>query len=99
MLPTLAGGDHVVVNTVTYRLRRPLKGELIALRHPMDDDLPLLKRVAAVPGEVVVFGSREYELGRDEWYVLGDNSEASSDSREFGAVESSRIIGKVWFRY
>jgi signal peptidase I len=99
MSPTFAAGDRVVVNRLAYRLRWPVKGELVALRHPMDEDLPLLKRVAGVPGDVIADGTEEYALGPDEWFVVGDNRDASSDSRSFGPIPSERIIGKVWFRY
>ncbi len=32
-------------------------------------------------------------------FVLGDNRGASNDSRSFGEVEISRIVGRAWFRY
>jgi len=38
----------------------------------------------------------ERSLGQDEFFVLGDNRTHSSDSREFGALNKSNIIGRVW---
>ncbi|MFO7899421.1 MAG: signal peptidase I [Planctomycetota bacterium] len=35
-----------------------------------------------------------FRLGRDEWFVLGDNSPNSFDSRHWGVVKSPRIVGK-----
>lgn len=37
-------------------------------------------------------------IGDDEYYVLGDNRGASKDSRYFGPVNQSFVIGKVLFR-
>jgi signal peptidase I len=38
-------------------------------------------------------------LGEDEYFLIGDNREASTDSRDFGAVRHERIEGVVRFRY
>jgi len=35
-------------------------------------------------------------LGDNEYYVLGDNRNHSKDSRELGAIERNRIIGRAW---
>lgn len=43
-------------------------------------------------------GDVDVELGRDEYYVLGDNRAISEDSREFGPVLSENIVGKLWKR-
>lgn len=38
------------------------------------------------------------ELGNDEYYILGDNRHYSKDSRSFGPVKESFIVGRVLFR-
>ena len=44
--------------------------------------------------------SKDYsqELKNDEYYVLGDNRIASSDSRVWGVLEKHYIVGKAWIR-
>lgn len=43
-------------------------------------------------------GGQEVALGRDKYYLLGDNRTSSLDSRYFGALTRSYIIGRVWIR-
>ena len=41
----------------------------------------------------------EWELGDDEYFLMGDNRNRSNDSRSFGAVPKGNIVGEVIFRY
>ncbi|BEI75755.1 hypothetical protein Rumi1_15530 [[Ruminococcus] torques] len=39
------------------------------------------------------------DLGKDEYFLLGDNETASDDSREekIGNIKKKEIYGEVWF--
>ncbi len=41
-------------------------------------------------------GEFKIVLGKDEYFLLGDNREHSSDSRFFGAVQKKYIVGRAW---
>lgn len=40
-----------------------------------------------------------WELDHDEYFVMGDNRNQSSDSRAFGPVDTRFIVGEALFRY
>jgi len=67
------------------RSRRPRIGDLVVVPDPRDPALLLVKRVAARRGE-------HLEL-------RGDNPMSSTDSRDFGAVPTTAVWGRVVRRY
>jgi signal peptidase I len=89
MEPAYRAGDRLLVNRLAYVTSAPQIGDAIVLRDPEHRSRLLLKRVAEPWSDRP--GSR--------FYVLGDNADASRDSRHFGAVERSLILGKAWRKY
>lgn len=44
-------------------------------------------------------GTEEIAVGQDQYFVLGDNRNASSDSRSFGPISKQSIRGRTWLVY
>lgn len=59
---------------------------------PLDESYG--KEIIEDPG----LASEPIQLGEDEYWVMGDNRNHSSDSRVIGPVPKSRILGKAFVR-
>ena len=44
-------------------------------------------------------GSKTWTVTAAHLFVMGDHRQASDDSREFGLIATSAVIGRVWLRY
>ncbi len=49
-------------------------------------------------GSTRTSGDKDVQLANDEYFLMGDNRTASLDSRIFGPVPRSFIVGRVWLR-
>ena len=94
MAPSLLAGDRLLV----LRAAPIRRGDVVALRDPRDPGRVLVKRVAATPGGAVTCDGEVLRAGPG-WVVLGDNLPASTDSRTFGAVPRSSLLGRCVWRY
>jgi len=99
MLQAYAPGDRLVVERFSLLRRPPRVGEVVVVRQAHGGGRLDLKRVFAGPGASVEVLYAPMTLGSDEWFVVGDNLDHSSDSRQHGPVSTADIVGRVWFRY
>jgi signal peptidase I len=97
MLPSLAEGDIVLVFKAAYGLRNPLGGYLFLWKMPENRDVVIaFKPGADTPIIKRVWIQEPLELDqRADLFLLGDNNSESVDSREFGPVPMSNILGRV----
>jgi len=82
MSPTLLSRQTVLVNRLGYFFNKPKIGDIVAVHDPRDRKV-LIKRIK--------------KIEQSGLFVEGDNKLHSTDSRDFGMIEQSDIIGKVNF--
>ncbi len=85
MLPTLAPGERVLCDRLAYRSGNPVLGDVVLARHPARPGLRMLKRVAGESAE--------------EFTLLGDHPEESTDSRQLGPFRAEDILARAWIVY
>ncbi len=104
---SFARGDVVVIRDRSDGDRRHLKrligfprerirqsdGVLLLNALPLDEDY-----LGGLPA-VIGLDDITWNLGDDEWFLLGDNRARSTDSRQLGPVKLDDIVGTVRFRF
>ena len=95
MAPTILSGDYVFINRLAYVRTEPTQGDIVVVT-PREQNYRIIKRIADVPGQYVEMDGKKYKLDPQEYFVLGDNSDISIDSRELGFVDKWHIKGKVF---
>ncbi len=91
-------------NDNLYYIKRVigLPGETVEIRNGVitiyNNDVPNGFSLQESYISEVTEGRDRRTLGPDEYYVMGDNRDASLDSRYFGAVSRDHLIGRVWVR-
>ena len=127
MEPTLAIGDRILVDKLSYRLHGVGRFDIVVFAKPPKEVADptvkdLVKRVIGMPGDVissfggqvringhvlhepflppgtVTTGIATQKIPPDEYFVMGDNRSDSQDSRIFGPIPRSLIVGRVVLR-
>ena len=93
MSPTLTSGEVVFVRRRAYRSRMPRRGDVVVARPSALGRRRMIKRVIGLPNDRISLGGRSWQLGDDEFFLLGDRASESTDSRSFGPVRREELLG------
>lgn len=80
MLQTYSSGDFILVDKLSYRFRDPKPGDVVVFNSPLGQ--PQVNRVVR-------------EVAPGSYWLEGDNKDESTDSRQFGPVNRTAIVGRV----
>jgi signal peptidase I len=103
MSPAVEEGDYVFVDKRIHSDKPPFtvhRGDIAVFIYPNDRTRTYIKRVAALPGEEIQVDKENIRVPNGYIFVLGDNRDNAEDSRRFGPVPLSDVIGvarQVWF--
>lgn len=91
MEPTLERGSYIIGCRIYSNLET---GDIIIFRH---DGKLLVKRIAAVEGDMVESSRISLTVPEDCYYVLGDNADNSYDSRSWTDpfVRKADVVAKL----
>lgn len=96
MEPSFHDLDTVLIKEYPLIWRNPKREEVVIIWQP-DSNTYDIKRIKAIPGDLVVStNGNQYPLGKNQYFVLGDNDEMSYDSRHYGPVNVKQIVGIVY---
>lgn len=60
---------------------------------------PYLQSSVLTESESFLGNDQLFQIPDDSYFVMGDNREHSSDSRDFGPIKKEAVVGKVIFRF
>jgi nickel-type superoxide dismutase maturation protease len=70
---------------VVHWSRNHMVGQVVVVEREERPGVFLIKRIVRMQGQ--------------KYWVEGDNKHSSTDSRQWGAIEGSEILGRVLFRF
>jgi len=82
MMPLLEDGERIVVNKLVYRMAAIKRGDVVVFWYPHDPSVSYIKRVAALPGDIVELRDGELYVNAqhvEEPYVLPDYRDPQSN--------------------
>ncbi len=86
MLPLLKPDEEVLIDPNIHDPKLLKIGDIVVAKHPNKTNLQLIKRITAITAE-------------GDYFLAGDNGQASTDSHVFGTIKLEQIVGRVTCRF
>lgn len=99
MEPSLHNGERLLVDKVTYKVSKPVRGDIVVLKSPENSDILLIKRLIGLPGDqVLILNNKVYINNQllNEDYILDKQSLYSNSllpkSQNFIIAEDEYLV-------
>ncbi len=97
MYPTYEDKEFILTDKISYKFRDPIRGEVIILKSPKNENIDFIKRVIALPGETVkILDGKVYVngIGLPEPYLAVDTPAGVKlrENEEFIVPENSYVV-------
>lgn len=86
MLPSLKPGEEILIDSSVYRKSSPQVDDIVVIFHPHKPKIIIIKRIISI-------------LKDGSYFLQGDNSAESQDSRDWGTINRTQILAKVTHRF
>lgn len=90
MYPTMEDGDLVLCSVVKDADSLEI-GDIVVFKN---DDKLLIKRILLTEGMTYKQENTSVFVGNNEFFVVGDNTDNSRDSRDFGPISTKDVVYK-----
>ncbi len=65
MEPSFYSGEYILTSKITYKFRKPHRGDVIVFKSPKNPDIDYIKRIIGLPGDKI-------EINGKELYINGE---------------------------
>ncbi|CAO1425206.1 unnamed protein product [Diamesa serratosioi] len=110
MQPTLFSNNILICDRFSPRMNRLFRNDIVISKHPNQPLQYICKRIVATPGDIVIVDETEDKTGKEgtknklipvgHVFLEGDNSQNSTDSRNYGPIPKglirSKVIARIW---
>ncbi|MFQ6049843.1 MAG: signal peptidase I [Candidatus Paceibacterales bacterium] len=97
MEPNFTDGDYLIIDEVSYRLREPQRGEVVVFKYPKNPSQHYIKRIVALPGEIIeIKEGKVIILNEEEGQILDESEYLSPLLQTPGNVRLS-LDGNEYF--
>ncbi|MDD3711092.1 MAG: signal peptidase I [Patescibacteria group bacterium] len=97
MEPTFHDHEYLIIDEISYRFNKPQRGEVIVFRYPQNPQEYFIKRVVALPGEIIKMIDGEifiYNSDNPTGFKLDEGFYLSDSVKTYSLVDELISLGE-----